>query len=132
MLVYRFDRGEPQKRAQAKQILDSAEPGSLVISTQVLQEFYVTTTRKLARPLSAAQASKAVGFFAALPTVGVDAESVAAGIGISRAAGLSLWDALIVQAAAAARCERILTEDLEDGATIEGVRIDNPFRALNP
>jgi predicted nucleic acid-binding protein len=128
VLVYRFDHGEPAKRAVAKRLLDNAVPGSLVISTQVLQEFYVVTTRKLARPLRPDQASEAVEHLSALPVVGADADFVRSGIDLSQTTGLSLWDALIVQAAAEARCDRILSEDLQDGTTIQGVRVDNPFR----
>ena len=128
VLVYRFDHGEPAKRAVAKRLLDNALPGSLVISTQVLQEFYVVTTRKLARPLRPDQASEAVELLSTLPVVGADADFVRSGINLSRTTGLSLWDALIVQAAAVARCDRLLSEDLQDGATIQGVRVDNPFR----
>ena len=128
VLVYRFDHGEPAKRAVAKRLLDKALPGSLAISTQVLQEFYVVTTRKLARPLRPDQASEAVQHLSALPVVGTDADFVRSGIDLSRTTGLSLWDAFIVQAAAEARCDRILSEDLQDGTTIQGVRVANPFR----
>jgi predicted nucleic acid-binding protein len=126
--VYRFDHGEPAKRVVAKRLLDKAEPGSLVVSTQVLQEFYVVTTRKLARPLKPEQASEAIERMSALPVVSVDVDFVRSGIDISRRNGLSLWDALIVEAAIAARCERILSEDFADGTTIEGVQVENPFR----
>ena len=64
--------------------------------------------------------------------VAADAEFVRSGIDPSRATGLSLWDALIVQAAALAHCDRILSEDLQDGAIIEGVRVENPFRVVTP
>ena len=128
VLVYRFDHGEPAKRAVAKRLLDNALPGSLVISTQVLQEFYVVTTRKLAKPLRLDQASQAVEHLSALAVVGADADFVRSGIDLSRTTGLSLWDALIVRAAAEARCDRILSEDLQDGTTIQGVLVDNPFR----
>jgi predicted nucleic acid-binding protein len=128
ILVYRFDHSEPAKRAVAKRLLDKALPGSLVISTQVLQEFYVVTTRKLVRPLRPDQASEAVEHLSALPVVGADADFVRSAIDLSQTSGLSLWDALIVQAAAEARCDQILSEDLEDGTTLQGVRVDNPFR----
>ena len=132
VLVYRFDHGEPAKRAVAKRLLDRAFPGSLVISTQGLAEFYVVTTTKLSRPLRADLAAEAVERLSALPVVGADAEFVRSGIDLSRATGLSLWDALIVQAAAMAHCDRILSEDLQDGAFIEGVRVENPFRVVSP
>ena len=70
VLVYRFDHGEPAKRAVAKRLLDRAFPGSLVISTQVLAEFYVVITRKLSRPLRPDLASEAVERLSALPVVG--------------------------------------------------------------
>jgi predicted nucleic acid-binding protein len=89
VLVYRFDHGEPAKRAVAKRLLDNAVPGPLVISTQVLEEFYVITTRKLARPLRPDQASEAVEPLSALPVVGADADFVRSGIDLSRTTGLS-------------------------------------------
>lgn len=130
--VYRVDHSEPQKRVAAKQVLEAAAPGSLVVSTQVLAEFYVVTTRKLAQPLTLDEAREAVQSLRALPTVGADADFVRSGIALSQKADLSLWDALIVQAAVASGCSRILTEDLTDGATINGIRIENPFRDCPP
>ncbi len=127
VLVYRIDRDEPLKRAVAGRLLEEAQPGSLVISTQVLQEFYAVSTRKLAQPLSEEAAATAVGHLSELPVVGTDAAFVHDAIHISRTAQLSIWDALIVQAALTAGCARILTEDLQEGALIQGVRIENPF-----
>lgn len=127
VLVYRFDRSEPTKRAAATRLLDNAEPGSLVISTQVLQEFYAVTTRKLAQPLSEGDAATAVDHLSALAVVGSDATFVRAAISISRTARLSLWDALIVQAALTGGCSRVLTEDLQHDAMINGLRVENPF-----
>jgi predicted nucleic acid-binding protein len=126
--VYRVDRDEPHKQAAARRVLGAAAPGSLVVSTQVLAEFYVVTTRKLAQPLTPGEAREAVEALRALPTVGADADFLRSGIALSQKADLSLWDALIVQAAVASGCRRILTEDLQDGATINGIRIENPFR----
>src|SRR5437879_4777126 len=94
VLVYRFDHGEPAKRAVAKRLLDKALPGSLVISTQVLQEFYVVTTRKLARPLRPDQASEAVEHLSTLPVVGADADFVRSGIGSDHREGAQVLDGL--------------------------------------
>jgi len=55
-----------------------------------------------------------------------------AAIEISRSVQLSLWDALLIEAARSAGCDRILTEDLSDGAAISGVRIENPFGGNEP
>jgi len=130
VLVYRFDRDEPQKRAVAERLLDDAAPGSLVLSTQVLQEFYVVTTRKLARPLDPDTAAVAVAQLSALPVVSSDVLFVRDAIDLSRRARLSLWDALVVRAAQVGGCTRILTEDLQDGAHIGGVQVVDPFAAV--
>ncbi|MGH3546111.1 MAG: PIN domain-containing protein [Mycobacteriales bacterium] len=134
VLVYAFDVSDASraKREVAVHILDSAVPGELVLSTQVLQEFYVTATRKLPNPLPPAQAADVVKGFAAFPVVPNDARLVLAAIEISRSSQLSLWDALLIEVARTAGCDRILTEDLADGATISGVGIENPFRLTTP
>ena len=128
VLVYAVDESEPRKRDRAREILagEGAATG-LVLSTQVLCEFYVVATRRLARPLERAAAASAVGELSKLAVVGSDAQLVADGIRISIDAQLSLWDALIIAAARVAGCRRVLTEDLSDGAEIESVRVENPF-----
>lgn len=128
LLVYAFDGDEPDKRRQAAAVLRD-ERDSLVISTQVLAEFYVVVTRKLKTPLTEAAAEQAVDALRQLPVVATDHELVAAGISRSRASQISLWDALIVEAALTAGCDRLLTEDLSDGASFGLVRVENPFRA---
>jgi predicted nucleic acid-binding protein len=127
VLVYAVDDGEPRKRDRARSLLAAPSAGALVVSTQVLNEFYVVTTRKLERPLPEARAAEAVKQLSMLPTVVTDVALVHSAITISRESRLSLWDALIVAAATAAGCERILTEDLSDGASIGSVKIENPF-----
>ena len=129
VVVYAFDDDEPGKQEQARALLITPPTDVLVLSTQVLAEFYVTVTRKLARPLDPAIAREAVAALSELPVVSTDADLVLAGIDVSDRYQLSLWDGLIVQAAIAAGCETILTEDLTDGSVLAGVRIQNPFVA---
>lgn len=130
VLVYSVDESPAEKTKHARAIeLLSAEPESLVVSTQVLQEFYVVTTRKLRSPLSEERAAKAVRGIAKLEVVGVDASLVLAAIDTSRTVRISLWDALIVEAASCAGCGRVLSEDLNAGQEIRGVMIENPFAA---
>jgi predicted nucleic acid-binding protein len=126
VLVYAFDDGEPTKRDRARALL-AGPPTPLVISAQVIGEFYVTVTRKLARGLDEAIASAALSELLRLPVVPIDGDLTRAAVATSRAAQLSYWDALIVEAAATAGCDRLLSEDLADGATIRSVRIENPF-----
>lgn len=99
----------------------------MVLSTQVLTEFYVTATRKLAVPLTHEEAAVAVDRLARFEVVGHDASLVQGAIQLRTNVAISLWDALIVRAAAAAGCERLLTEDLNAGQRIAGVLVENPF-----
>jgi len=131
VVVYAVDEN-PADRAKhdtaAELLVREAE--SLVLSTQVLQEFYHAVTRKLRTPLDAGRAAAAVRALSKMEVVGSDAALVLAAIDTSQSAQISIWDALIVEAAHRADCERVLTEDLSDGQVIRGVRIDNPFRGL--
>jgi predicted nucleic acid-binding protein len=127
VLVYAFDDDEPDKQEQARDLLDAPTTDVLVLSTQVLAEFYVTVTRKLARPLDPATARDAVAALSELPVVTADTDLVLAGIDLSARHKISLWDGLVVQAAVVAGCEAILTEDLAHGAVLAGVRVHNPF-----
>ena len=126
VLVYLFDRDTPAKQQRARTVLE-AEGGSAAVSTQVLQEFYVTVTRKLGQPLTEKDAEAAVRDLAALEVVPVDAPLVLAAIGRSRGDRLSLWDALVVESAIKGDCRRLLTEDLQDGRLFGRLRVENPF-----
>jgi len=131
VLVYAFDDAEPLKRDRARLVRDElVGRGEAALSPQVLQEFYVTATRKLSRPLTPEQAERAVQSYAPLCAVTVDPPLVLAGIALSRRHRLSLWDALILRSAIAAGCDRVLSEDLQDGLQIESVRVENPFAGL--
>jgi predicted nucleic acid-binding protein len=128
LLVYLFDNSEPEKKARAQEALHrEVAAGRAALSTQVLQEFYVNVTRKLASPLPTEVAEARVRDFSRLPLVRVDAPLILAAIARSRRMGFSFWDALILEAALAAGADRLLTEDLRHGQEIEGLRVENPF-----
>ncbi|TCJ16429.1 PIN domain-containing protein [Rubrobacter taiwanensis] len=100
VLLYMYDDDEPQKKAGAIEAFERAvEENRVVLSTQVLQEFYVNATRKLARPLSQERAAARVRDFLLLPLVRVDGAMILAAIERSRSMSLSFWDALVVEAA---------------------------------
>lgn len=128
VLVYSVDESPSEKAKHERAVeLIAAQPGNLVVSTQVLQEFYVVTTRKLKIPLSEERAARAVRGLAKLDVIGVDVPLVLAAVDTSRLVQLSLWDALIIEAASRAGCDRVLSEDLNANQAIRGVRIENPF-----
>lgn len=129
VLVYAVDEGEPEKQAVARDLLRTAVDNEFVLSTQVLSEFYVVVTRKLEVPLPEEVAAQAVDMLGTLAVVPADANLVKAAIRVGRSSQISYWDALVVAAAEAAGCERLLSEDLGDGQSIGEVRVENPFRA---
>lgn len=127
VLVYLFDQREGTKQVRAQELLTEYE-GQAAISTQVLQEFFVTVTRKLPEPLSAQEVLEAIQDFSRLFLVAqVDVALVEEAIHLYSSASISFWDALIVRAARSADCQVLLTEDLQDGATLDGVLVRNPF-----
>jgi predicted nucleic acid-binding protein len=129
VLVYLFDTDSPNKQVRAQDALsERLEGGTVVVSTQVLQEFFVTVTRKLARPLSANDAEAALRRLMQLPVVAVDSDQILAAAVSCRRDRISFWDALILTAAAVAGCEEVLSEDLQHGRSFGRVRVVNPFR----
>jgi predicted nucleic acid-binding protein len=126
VLVYAFDHSEPDRKAIAAELL--GDPAAdFVTSAQVLSEFYVTTTRKLEPPLAHDAALAALEHLRRLPVVALDDRLVVAAAATAEANSLSLWDAQIIEAAARTGCEEVLTEDLNDGQSISGVVVRNPF-----
>lgn len=127
VLVYAYDRGEPEKQKVALALLEAGDADSFVISSQVLGEFFTVVTRKLATPLHHDEAASAVLALSDLAVVPVDASLVREALDLLAGEQVSYWDALIVVAARRGGCVRILTEDLRTGGTVSGIRIENPF-----
>ena len=127
VLVYVFDDDAPAKQRRAKGILAGHDLGDLTLSTQILGEFYVAVTRKLSRPLDPHAAYEAVQWLSGLHVVPIDVELTHSAARTSRVAQISYWDGLVLSAAARGGCERVLTEDLNDGQRFGSVRVENPF-----
>jgi predicted nucleic acid-binding protein len=126
VLVYADDLDAGEKRERARAVLEDAmASGEGVVSTQVLQEFFVIATRKLG--VDPALARRKVELLAEMALVRIDLELILAAIDLSRLHSFSFWDALIVRTASAAGCTVLLTEDLQHGQVVDGVRIENPF-----
>lgn len=131
VVVYLYDADAPTKQAQARRLLEAdGGRGGLVVSTQVLQEFYTTVTRKLGHPLPEKAAEEATRALAEFEVVTPDAELVLEAIALARKDKLSLWDALIVRSALKAGCDALFSEDLQDGRRWGRLRVENPFRPL--
>jgi len=126
ILVYAQDRDSAAKRRRSREVIAAlAEAGTGVISTQVLQEFYVAVTRKLGvAPLAAKSVLRTFRVFEIVQT---SPDLIDSAIDGSVLNGIAFWDALIVAAAAASGCAVVYSEDLNAGQVIQGVRIENPF-----
>ena len=131
VLVYAYDLSEPRKQERAVFILDSlasAETG--VVSTQVLSEFYVTVTAKIAKPLSLSDAMSRIEHHLQIWTVlSISTLIVVEAIRGVRQHHLNFWDA---QVWATARMNQVLvvfSEDFAERPLLEGVRFVNPFDA---
>jgi predicted nucleic acid-binding protein len=99
--------------------------GTGVLSTQVLQEYFVSATRKLR--LDPAKARARIDVYLSFEVVSIRVDHVLGAIDLHRLRALSFWDALVVKCAAESGCDVLLSEDLQHGAVIEGVTVENPF-----
>jgi predicted nucleic acid-binding protein len=126
ILVYALDNQSAAKQKRAREIINNtAQNDSPVISTQVLQEFYSAVTIKL--HTEALLAKNMLHNFTNMETVQITVDMIEQGIDISILARLSFWDGLIIAAAEFAKCTTVLSEDLQHGQIIRGVKIINPF-----
>jgi predicted nucleic acid-binding protein len=126
VFVYADDRGAKTKRARARHVLsDLIRERRAVVSTQVMAEYFSAATKKLR--LSPERARTRVERLNRLDVVLVRPELILGAIDLVRLHSLSFWDALVIRSASAAGCARLLSEDLADGETIDGVKIENPF-----
>ena len=126
ILVYTDDARTPRKQAAAIQLLGNhQEANTAVISTQVMQEYFVAATRKLGVPAEVAQ--RKLEILARGRVVRLEERDVIGAIEINRLTSVSFWDALILQAARAVGAIVIYSEDLQNGTCPAGVKIVNPF-----
>jgi len=128
ILLYAISRA-PEEKAKAKRAEELLAQRDLVLSAQVLQEFYVQATRtSRADPISHEDARELVAAFRRFPVLPITAELVDAAMATCARFQLSYWDAAILEAARLLGCEVVLSEDLSDDQDYDGVRVENPFR----
>lgn len=127
VLIYAHDVDAGRKHDTARQVLVelwSQREG--VLSTQVLQEFYVNATRKIAHPLSRDSARLVVSSYAVW-CIDTTPNEIAVAFQIEDASKIGFWDALIIASALKSGASRILSEDLNAGQMFSGIRVENPF-----
>lgn len=130
VLVYAHDASAEGKHEAAVRLLARLwDSGTGCVSVQVLQEFFVTVTRKVSEPLTISEASDRVREYSAWKVFAPAAEDVLSAIALHQRAKVSFWDAMVVHAAAELGCDVLWSEDLSDGQSIHGVHVHNPFHA---
>jgi predicted nucleic acid-binding protein len=128
ILVYALTDGKDQRHAAARQVFaELVEEERLCLSTQVLQEFFVTVTKKMNVPVR--EALDVVESLAAYPLYRVDETAIVEAGLLAAKAQVSFWDALIAVAARRLGAGMLLTEDLNHGQQLNGVLVHNPFVA---
>ncbi len=130
VLVYAHDTSAGAKHDRAVSLLEELwESRRGCLSIQVLQELYVSLTRKVARPLDSSTAAQIVTDLSAWRVHVPEAHDVLDAIEIQRRYGISFWDSMILQSAMRLGCETVWSEDLNPDQAYDGVRIVNPFAA---
>ena len=129
ILIYAYDSSAGEKHKTAATIVnDLWETGLGILSTQVLQEFFVNVTAKIPKPLNEGVAKGIVSDLLTWEIVVSDGQAILTGVDIHVKYKCSFWDALIIEAAIRSGSHLLLSEDLSEGQIIEGVTIRNPFR----
>ena len=131
VLVYAYDRSEPEKQRQASWILDRlALAGIGVVDTQIMAEFFVAVTRKISAPLSVEEAYQRIqNYVRSWPVLRISEMVVLEAARGVRDYQFSFWDAQVWAAARLNQIAVVLSEDFNTGSQIEGISFVNPFSA---
>jgi predicted nucleic acid-binding protein len=128
ILVYAHDSSAGQKYARAAKLLGQLwESGTGCLSVQVLQEFYVTITQKVAKPLSSEVATQIIGDLSAWYVHRPTVQDLLDAIRIQNRYKISFWNAMIIASALQLNCQTIWSEDLNAGQVYDQVQVRNPF-----
>ena len=126
VLVYAVSsaKHEADKSRRALELVETSDFG---LSAQVLQEFYVTVTRKIKKPLAPELAVALMDQYRVFPVVATDYPMIVSAVELSLRYGVSCWDGAILAAAEALEAQVLYTEDLNHGQSYGAVRAVNPF-----
>jgi predicted nucleic acid-binding protein len=133
VLLYAYDRTAGRKHLLARSLLVELWTSRRgLLSTQVMQEFYVNATRKLPRPIPASRARAIVAAYATWPVHHIAPADITEASQLEGRYRLSFWDCLIIVAASRMGAASLVTEDMQHGRAIAGIRIVNPFADMHP
>ena len=128
ILIYTDDEAYPEKQAIAVKLIESGwQNGHAVLSTQVLQEYFSASTRKLRVPAEKAQ--QKIELLSHLEIASIEHQDVVRAIELHRLHSFSFCDALIVRMAQKTGCTVLYSEDMQHGQKLSGLKIINPFKS---
>ena len=127
ILVYAVSSAEGDAARRTK-ALDLVQHCNFGLSAQVLQEFYVTVTRKIRKPLLPDLAVALMDEYRLFPMVPTDYPLIVSAAELSLRYGISYWDGAIIAAAEVLAAATLYTEDLNHGQRYRNVLAVNPFR----
>ena len=128
IIIYAYDVSAGEKHEIAREVMVNLwDTESGVVSTQVLQEFFVSVTRKIPKPLDVKSAKDIINDLLKWDVVLNDGDCILDAIDIHLRYKYSFWDSMIIRAAIKGAVSLILSEDLSDGQIINGIEIKNPF-----
>jgi len=129
VIVYAYDIDAGEKHRVAAEIMkDLWRTGLGTISTQILQEFFVTLTKKISAPMDISVVRETVRRLSKWDVLLIDVDTIIRATELQERYKYSFWDSLIIAAAIAGGARTILSEDLAAGQTIQGLTIKNPFK----
>lgn len=129
ILIYIDDNAFPKKQSIAIQLLeDGWNSGNIVLSTQVLQEYFVASTRKLG--ISPETTQRKIELLAHLEIVNIEHSDIVQAIDIHRLHKFSFWDSLIIRIAQKTHCTLLYSEDMQHGKQIGDLKVANPFKTV--
>lgn len=129
VLVYAHDTSAGEKHSRAKALVEKLwqSPGSGCLSIQVLQEFYVTVTQKIQKPLKPQTAAQIVEYLSNWHVHTPGCDDLLEAVKIQQRYEISFWDAMIIRSAEALNCQTIWSEDFSAGQFYGDVKVENPF-----
>ena len=127
ILIYADDKAAPAKQRRALDLVtEHRRARTGVVSLQVLQEYFVTVTRKLR--VDASIARRKVELLAEFHVAAPDVADILAAIDLHRLHNLSFWDAVVIRSAKQSGCTVLFSEDMQHTREIDGLQIVNPFK----
>jgi predicted nucleic acid-binding protein len=129
VLVYAYDKTAGEKHRISLNIMKELWSSGLgTISTQILQEFFVTLTKKISAPIEISVVRETIRRLSKWDILLIDVDIIIIATEIQERYKYSFWDSLIIASAISGGAGTIISEDLSDGQTIQGVTIMNPFK----